>query len=379
MCLDSLKSSHDVDLAFFVFPRWDLLRGRDVFRDAELFEYETMNADSAHFAPNCATFSRAREIPIPGVSCPPKPLRSSLHPRGIPEERSKLSKRARLRMDRDTEMAADSARRCIIRHKIGLPFSLEHPGRSIALDLEEWKSLMSMEGVYCTFYHTCMFEGSRRRKYQILIHNQKELQELGRECPSNGLCLRTGKPHEKWRPLVSKGRVEQFITGEEREYPPGFCSAYAIAMTKAVRTKRVKSFCEIYFGPNAPLTQAMVSEFGGCIPDVHMSLEKAPASSKAEALSLDRRTALGLILEGSEVPTSRERPSAESRVESTTLRSSAVEAGRQPSFGKRTQMIGDGINDPLRHLKEATGLKHPFDSTSSVKEDHVRNTIWEKD
>ena len=104
--------------------------------DAELFEYETMNADAAHFAPNCATFSRAREIPIPGVSCPPKPLRSSLHPRGIPEERNKLSKRARLRMDRDTEMATDSARRCIIRHKKGLPFSLEHPGRSIALDLE---------------------------------------------------------------------------------------------------------------------------------------------------------------------------------------------------------------------------------------------------
>ena len=41
-----------------------------------------------------------------------------------------------------------SARRCIVRHKKGLPFSLEHPGRSIALDLEEWKSLMSIEGVY---------------------------------------------------------------------------------------------------------------------------------------------------------------------------------------------------------------------------------------
>ena len=224
-----------------------------------------------------------------------------------------------------------------------------------------------------------MFEGSRRRKYQILIHNQKELQELGRECPSNGLCLRTGKPHEKWRPLVSKGRVEQFITGEEREYPPGFCSAYASAMTKAVRTKRVKSFCEIYSGPNAPFTLAMVREFGGCIPDVRPNLEKAPSSSKAEALSLDRRTALGLTFESSEVPTSKERPSFEPKVESTTLRSSAVEAGRQPSFGKRTQMIGDGINDPLRHLKEAMGLKHPFDSTSSVKEDHVRNTVWERD
>ena len=96
MRLHFLKSSSEVDSAFFVYPPWDLLRGRDVFRDVELFEYETMNADSAHFAPNCATFSRAREIPIPGVSCPPKPLRRSLHP----EERIKLSKRARFRMDR---------------------------------------------------------------------------------------------------------------------------------------------------------------------------------------------------------------------------------------------------------------------------------------
>ena len=67
--------------------------------DVELFDYETMNADLAHFAPNCATFSRAREIPIPGVKNPPKPLRSSEHPRGIPKEVSRLSKRARLRME----------------------------------------------------------------------------------------------------------------------------------------------------------------------------------------------------------------------------------------------------------------------------------------
>ena len=78
-------------------------------------------------------------------------------------------------------------------------------------------------------------------------------------------------------------------------------------------------------------------------------------------------------------PASNEASGAAPRVESSTLTSSAVEAGRQPSFGKRTQMIRDGINDPLKHLKEAMGLKHPFDSTSSVKEDHVRNTSWERD
>ena len=53
--------------SFHVFPPWDILRGRDVFRDVEPFEYETLNADLAHFAPNCAT-----DIPIKGVEMPPK-------------------------------------------------------------------------------------------------------------------------------------------------------------------------------------------------------------------------------------------------------------------------------------------------------------------
>ena len=354
--------------SFLVYAPWDLLRGRDVFRDAELFDYETMNAGLAHFAPNCATFSRAREIPIPGVKNPPKPLRSSEHPKGIPEEVSRLSKRARLRVDRDTEMAEDSARRCLRRHKRKLPFSLEHPGRSIALDLEAWKTLRNEEGVFSSFYHTCMFEGSKRRKFQILIHNIPSLEGMSLECESNGLCARTGRPHEKWRPLVSQGKVEQFVTGEEREYPSGFCSTYSKLLTENVMRGRVRSFVEVYSGPNAPLSRAVARDFGGSVEDL---TELRNSRIETEAVSLTTGSLRP------ELPKNNP-PEMQPRVETSSLRAAAVESGRQPSFGKRRQLIPDGLSNPREHLKRALELEHPFDNISAVKEDHLRNTDWEK-
>ena len=150
--------------SFVVFPPWDILRGRDVFKHSVELDDEVSRASLSHWAPNCATFSRAREIPIPGVESAPVPLRSSEHPRGIPEELGRMSKRARLRLEKDTEMADGAAVSCLDSHKKGKFFSLEHPGRSIALDLVSWKDLVNQPGVFCTRYHTCMFEGSSRRK-----------------------------------------------------------------------------------------------------------------------------------------------------------------------------------------------------------------------
>ena len=137
-----------------------------------------------------------------------------------------MSKKARLRLEKDTCMAVDAAENCIKRHKAGKAFSLEHPGRSIALELPARKRLRNMEGVFSSFYHTCMFPGSSRRKHQVLIHNREYLRGMERICPADPrVCQRTGGQHQKWRPIVSGGRVTQYITGEEREYPQGFCAA----------------------------------------------------------------------------------------------------------------------------------------------------------
>ena len=251
---------------FVVYPPWDILWGRDVFLSCSELDRELCNSDFSHWAPSCATFSRAREIPIKGVASPPAPLRSSLHPMGIPKEVSKMSRKARLRLEKDTEMADMAAKDCISRHKRGKWFSLEHPGRSIALDLPSWRELVSLEGVQVTRYHTCMFDGSSRRKAQVLIHNTTELTELGKICESSHLCERTNKPHHKWRPIVSCGRVTQFITGEEREYPVGFCREFATLLRTFFLKKGLKSFIEVFSGPNAPLS-CQVARAMGC-PDI---------------------------------------------------------------------------------------------------------------
>ena len=119
---------------------------------------EASESDLMHFAPNSATFSRAREIPIKGVKIAPKPIRSSEHPKGIPCEISKMSKRSVKRFNQDTDMSAMRAKRA---HKAGKFFSLEHPGNSIALHLPEWKELISEPGVFVVKFHTCMFPNLR--------------------------------------------------------------------------------------------------------------------------------------------------------------------------------------------------------------------------
>ena len=112
-----------------VYAPWDLLRGRDVFKDSVELEHELDNSSLAHWAPNCATFSRAREIPIKNVANPPRPLRSTEYPAGIPTELCRLSKKSLKRLKDDTRMADMAAENCLRRHRRGQKFTLEHPGR----------------------------------------------------------------------------------------------------------------------------------------------------------------------------------------------------------------------------------------------------------
>lgn len=242
-----------------VFEPWDILRGRDVFAQRDLLLKESDSADLSHWAPNCSSFSRARERPIPGVRFPPKPLRSVTCPEGIPEVLSRLNPSKRRKLDDDTAMAKLSAERCIKAHTQGRSFSLEHPLNSLARNLPSWKRLESLQGVHVTPYHACMFEGGERRKAQVLIHNSVALgSAIGKVCLDSHRCSRTGKPHKSWKPKVSRGQVVSFTTGEEREYPEGFCSAYAAGVQQSFKHSSSEfTFLEVFSGPNAPLSQAV--------------------------------------------------------------------------------------------------------------------------
>ena len=127
-----------------IFPPWDILRGRDVFVDSDDLSFETDVADLSHWAPNCATFSRAREIPIPNVKNPPLPLRSDEFPTGIPAEVARMSKRARIRLEKDTEMAerAAESRQSLF---LGTPREVHSPGAPFMEKAEEFtRSLLQL-------------------------------------------------------------------------------------------------------------------------------------------------------------------------------------------------------------------------------------------
>lgn len=91
----------------------------------------------SHWAPNCSSFSRARERPIKGVRFPPAPLRSPLFPTGIPEVLGKLPPAKRRKVTDDTKMAIMAAEYCEEAHLRGDLFSLEHPLRIPWLDISK--------------------------------------------------------------------------------------------------------------------------------------------------------------------------------------------------------------------------------------------------
>ena len=65
-------------------------------------------------------------------------------------------------------------------------------------------------------------------------------------------------------------------------------------------------------------------------------------------------------------------PTAEGppRAEILANRMATLESGRQPSYGKRQQLIPDGLNSVREHLERAMRLDHPFNTTESLKADH---------
>lgn len=175
-----------------------MCRGRDVFKMHDQLKNDFNDSSLPHWAPNCSTFSRARERPIKGVRFPPAPIRSAEHPQGIPEVLNAMPSHKRRKVVDDTRMAEMSAEYCEEAHGKGKSYSLEHPKNSLARYLPKWKHLESLPGVMVTEYHTCMFHPSSRRKSQCLIHNIPGLHEaIGLKC-SGEVCDRTGLKHDSW-------------------------------------------------------------------------------------------------------------------------------------------------------------------------------------
>ena len=165
-----------------------------------------------------------------------------------------------------------------------------------------------------------------------------------------------------------------FCTGEEREYPKEFCDALAQGIVRDYSDRKSKlSFLEIFSGPNAPLTMSVAEALGVDPPGVTQSLShKKGVTTEFRSLSelgvatADPCSSPGLL--PSEISAESSKTS-QLPVESK-YRLAAVESGRQPSYGKRTSLIPDGLNSPNHHFDLARTLKHPFLEEQIVKADH---------
>ncbi len=113
-----------------VGPAWDLTRGRAVDGESDFevlakvcAEKGSEQAEAVVFCvPDCSTFSRAREIKIPGVLC--RQLRSEELPAGFTKG---LSERGYKRVRVASEIAEWTAKACRAAGEHGRGFIVENP------------------------------------------------------------------------------------------------------------------------------------------------------------------------------------------------------------------------------------------------------------
>eukprot|EP00435_Cladocopium_sp_Y103_P053256 s448_g17.t1 len=190
---------------------------------------------------------------------------------------------------------------------------------------------------------------------------------MGLSCTGRGLCARTHEKHLKWRPAVANGSVVQFLTGDEREYPVGFCEAYAKCAMQALGSEG--SFVEVFSGPNAPLSSAVCRLLG---EDLRGARVESTKGIKNELQRLAQVVSgAPLVLEPEPKGSPGSQYAAPHHPESVANRQRMLKAGRQPSYGKREQLIPDGLQNPLQHLEEALKLEHPFNVEASLKSMHL--------
>ena len=162
------------------------------------------------WGPPCGTASRAREKRIPRAwkaeGYPePKPLRSTLHPGGLPT----LNHLQQLRVGKANavyELCAEVAKLC---HHRGVPFAIENPQRSLFWHMPCIQGLEPLEGSGDITFHNCSWGGRRPKRTTLRCFPVKAFEALRKACPGVG-------PDHTHDPWSTKGI---FHAAEEAEYP----------------------------------------------------------------------------------------------------------------------------------------------------------------
>ena len=64
----------------------------------------------------------------------------------------------------------------------------------------------------------------------------------------------------------------QFTTGDEREYPVGFCAEYARCASRVLGSRG--TFVEVFSGPNAPLSREVCALLGEKLKGSRLKTDK---------------------------------------------------------------------------------------------------------
>ena len=246
---------------------WDTLLGgvmMDLLKDEhrEIANRQEEESAVTHFSPSCKTCTRIREIPIKGVKVQPIPVRSEMHPLGLPFLKKPAWAAMAKRVEDDNSLANWAIERCERRLVAGLGFTLEHPGNSYLFMFPSGLRLLKAKGSFNVLFHNCMFKDGKKRKLSRFVTNMPQVAvRIARTClNTNNICSRTGMPHDSWKPVVMDGRVIEYKSEMEAEFQVELCEqlALGVAEFEASLPARMKyDFTEYFAGPRAPFTQAV--------------------------------------------------------------------------------------------------------------------------
>ena len=294
------------------------------------------DAEYFHFALPCGTVSRAREIPIPASKRrhilgfkAPEPLRSEMHPDGLPTLQGKDLERCTT-----ANLLYEKAVEKIMKvHRLGLSWSVENPANSLLWLTSFFQKLQKELGdeLSNVTFHMCM-HGGKRDKLVKLWYGNMDLSSLAKKCDKT-------HTHLPWGLITGEDSI--FATSEERKYPYLFCSrlARAVAKSRCVTTDKTveDSNAHRIFAGKQPRRgmQELIPEFSEERNLENLSLEQT-ANAKSGLLPLTNAEKGYKLM-------------------SVTKRS-GVDTGREQFEAKV------GINwDEKGFVKEARTLVHPFD------------------
>ena len=202
--------------------------------------------DAVFAAPPCGTASAARSIEIPDDPFAPQPLRSILHPNGLPS----LEGVDKTRVEQANmlyEFLQVVWDRCVA---AGIPIMVENPAKSLFWLTTYWCE----RACPCDFiqdHHAC-FYGSKRPKLTRLAASFPQVHAIDGRCPGNHY-------HEPWG-QIQLGNKRVFATSLEVHYPAKLCDAIIDSFIAFLLTEG------FYFQMKLPVNAAAHELAGAQVP-----------------------------------------------------------------------------------------------------------------